>query len=845
VTRFSVTALLGLAGVVVASPMLSATNAPPAGNQAAFGRSLAISGEYAFVGEPGGVNRPGNPVSGGSVWIFRRGATAGWRHNATLSLPAEMPSAGFGTALAAEGTMLLVGHVAPGGFGQNAPPAAPGMVHVYTRAADGSYTAAGMLPAPTTAGSQFGAAIAIAGDLAYVGAPGEGNGVVYLFRRGAAGWTPAGQITPEGLSTGARFGSSISVSGNRVAIGAPSHATKGAVLVYTQSTGGGWVAETASPLMGRRSSDNARFGATVLLDGERLLVGAPSANFIPQVAPTTDTTAARQGGGNRGFAGGGGVGMVVGFARNTQGAWVEGGLVTAYDFPTAAGFGTSIAKVGNELWIGAPQVGGTGDIYRVQMSADDAIIGMGKLAVDSIGRRGAQLGGAFAVSGNRAVLGMPGDISGDGTVLFLERNATGTWRTVASAFPPVKDRFQTVRGKEVICADGVAAEFKCSNTGLLAFLPISSVGGGRGSRMSDNWGWTDPETGREYALAGRNDGTGFVDITDPENPRYLGNLPLTPGATPAAWRDIKTYKNHAYIVADGAGNHGMQVFDLTRLRTVRTPQTFVPDFLYTNIASAHNIVINEETGFAYGVGGSAGGEQCGGGLHMMDIKDPKNPTFVGCAADGRTGRRGTGYSHDAVCIVYRGPDEKYKGREICVGSNETAISVQDVTDKKAPVFLSSASYPFVSYAHQGWFTEDHKYFFLDDEGDEIDAQRDTTGQNKAKLGTRTMVYDMTDLDDPVLVKEYIGTVRSSDHNLYVKGNKLYLANYGSGLRIADITDPLNPREVAYLDTYPDDENQPQMVGAWSNYPYFKSGSIIVTSVTEGLFIVKDRSQAVP
>jgi choice-of-anchor B domain-containing protein len=171
--------------------------------------------------------------------------------------------------------------------------------------------------------------------------------------------------------------------------------------------------------------------------------------------------------------------------------------------------------------------------------------------------------------------------------------------------------------------------------------------------------------------------------------------------------------------------------------------------------------------------------------------------------------------------------------------------VQDVTDKKAPVFLSSASYPFVSYAHQGWFTEDHKYFFLDDESDEIQAQRDTTGQNKAKLGTRTMVYDMTDLDDPVLVKEYIGTVRSSDHNLYVKGNKLYLANYGSGLRIADISDPLNPREVAYLDTYPDDENQPQMVGAWSNYPYFKSGSIIVTSVTEGLFIVKDRSQAVP
>jgi hypothetical protein len=119
VTRLSVTAWLGLAGVVAISPIASATNTPtpPGGRQAAFGRSLAIAGDFAFVGEPGGFNRPGNPVSGGSVWIFRRGTPAVWRHNATLSLPAETPSAGFGAALAAEGTVLLVGHVPPGGFG--------------------------------------------------------------------------------------------------------------------------------------------------------------------------------------------------------------------------------------------------------------------------------------------------------------------------------------------------------------------------------------------------------------------------------------------------------------------------------------------------------------------------------------------------------------------------------------------------------------------------------------------------------------------------------------------------------------------------------------------------------
>ncbi|HRP07750.1 MAG TPA: choice-of-anchor B family protein [Gemmatimonadales bacterium] len=833
-TRSLVTSLIG-AVALAAAPVVHAADAPA---RAAFGRSLAIAGDFAFVGEPGGFSRPGNPPAEGGVWVFRRGGAGAWQHQATLTLPADVSSSGFGTALAASGNLLLVGHVPPRSFGDDAPPEAPGMVHVYQRGSDGQYSSAGVLPAPATAGSRFGTAVVLEGDLAYVGAPGETGGMVHVYRRTASGWSDAGMLMVDGLDPTAGFGSSISVSGNRIAVGAPGHEGKGAVFMFSRGADGRFTREGSSALVSRRAADRGGFGGSVMLDGDHLLVGAPAANFLPEGFQPPQAPNGRR-------FGNAGVGMVAFYTRNaSSGAWVESGMAMPYDFPTSAGFGTSMARVGDEYWIGAPSSGGTGDIYRLDATGSDAG-GMRKLVVDSIGRRGSQLGGAFAVSGSRAILGMPGDVGGDGTVLFLERDATGNWRTVASAFPPVKDRFQMVRGKEVVCAEGEAAQFKCSNTGLLAFLPISQVGGDRGSRMSDNWGWTDPETGREYALAGRNDGTAFVDITDPENPRYLGNLPLTPGANPAAWRDMKTYKNHVYVVADGSGQHGMQVFDLTRLRNVRTPQVFEPDYLYTNIASAHNIVINEETGFAYSVGGSAGGEQCGGGLHMIDIRNPGHPVFAGCAADGRTGRRGTGYSHDAVCIVYRGPDAKYQGHEICVGSNETAISVQDVTDKSSPVFVSSASYPFVSYAHQGWFTEDHKYFYLDDESDEIAAQRDTTGQNKAKLGTRTMVYDMTDLDDPVLVNEYIGTVRSSDHNLYVRGNKMYLANYGSGLRIADISDPVNPREVAYLDTYPDDENQPQMVGAWSTYPFFKSGTIIVTSVSEGLFLIKDRSQAVP
>jgi choice-of-anchor B domain-containing protein len=102
-----------------------------------------------------------------------------------------------------------------------------------------------------------------------------------------------------------------------------------------------------------------------------------------------------------------------------------------------------------------------------------------------------------------------------------------------------------------------------------------------------------------------------------------------------------------------------------------------------------------------------------------------------------------------------------------------------------------------------------------------------------------MIWDVTDLDDPVLVKEHFGETLTSDHNLYIAGDYAYQSNYVSGLRILDISDPENPEEVAFFDTVPYRE-APGFAGSWSNYPYFPSGTIIVTSGTEGLFMLRHR-----
>ncbi len=120
---------------------------------------------------------------------------------------------------------------------------------------------------------------------------------------------------------------------------------------------------------------------------------------------------------------------------------------------------------------------------------------------------------------------------------------------------------------------------------------------------------------------------------------------------------------------------------------------------------------------------------------------------------------------------------------------------------------------------------------MNDEGDEL------TG---LVSGTRTLIWDVVDLDDPILLGEYISENQSTDHNLYIRGNLMYQSNYVSGLRILDISDPANPVEVGFFDTVPTGEDAPGTTGSWSNYPFFESGTIVVTSGAEGLFLLRKR-----
>lgn len=367
------------------------------------------------------------------------------------------------------------------------------------------------------------------------------------------------------------------------------------------------------------------------------------------------------------------------------------------------------------------------------------------------------------------------------------------------------------------CQNGFAGIFPCDKVDLLSFLPKEDMGGGE---LNDLWGWTDTTTGSEYALVGTVSGTSFVEISDPLNPVYLGHLPTHAGV--AIWRDVKVYQDHAYIVADNSGVHGLQVFDLTQLRNVtNAPATFSETAHLPAFDDAHNIVINEDSGFAYAVGS----EVASGGLIMIDLSSPTNPVQTGVFSDD-------GYTHDAQCVIYDGPDTNFSGSEICFACNEDTVTIVDVTTKTNPVQLARLEYPGAVYTHQGWLTEDQVYLVVNDESD--------TGN------TKTHVFDVSSLTNIFYVGFHQQNHAARDHNLYIVSNLVYQANYQAGLRILELTDlsQASLTLAGYFDTYPNG-NGFAFRGAWSCYPFFDSGNVIVSSTEHGLFVLQPNLENAP
>ena len=358
--------------------------------------------------------------------------------------------------------------------------------------------------------------------------------------------------------------------------------------------------------------------------------------------------------------------------------------------------------------------------------------------------------------------------------------------------------FSSVLTLGVFVSTGYASEsFDSDNITLHSWVNLADFGGA--ANASDCWGYTSP-SGREYALIGLFSELAVVEISDPYQPVIVGSIPHAG----SIWADVKVYQDVVYVSNENGG--GIDVIDLAHVD--KGVVSLVQRMTVGCVSYSHNIAVDEESGFLYLAGANNGGR-----LVAYDLSDPRYPTLAGKMTSGD-------WVHDAQIVTYT--DGPYAGKQICFGfAPGNGVYIIDVTNKANMSLISTATYQFESHCHQGWLSEDRQYLYVNDEAD-----------NRAE----TLVFDVSNLSNPVELNRFGWGADTIDHNLYVKGNLLFEANFTSGLRVLDLgADPVNPPLIAYFDTWPEGD-QVTFNSIWSCFPYFDSGIVIGSDFERGLFI---------
>ena len=390
------------------------------------------------------------------------------------------------------------------------------------------------------------------------------------------------------------------------------------------------------------------------------------------------------------------------------------------------------------------------------------------------------------------------------------------------------------------CSGGFAGEYPCQGIDFMSRVPLSSFTGNPLS-ASNLWGYVDLDDNREYAIIGLRNGTGVVDVTVPDSPVIVGHIP----GVSSQWREVKVYQflntaanpdrwdAYAYVTTEGSGG-GIQIIDLTNL-----PNSVSLATTWTGVSTSHtdqisnidfhtNVANNPNFPPIFYISGSNKG-----GLRFVSLANPTSLTEVGSWNTGT-------YSHDTYPHVFTDAraNQCAPGHNPCEVvfnfSGTAGLKIIDVTNKSAPVTLSTLTYSQLGYVHSGWISSDSNYIFLHDELDE----------SNFGLNSTIRTINITNLTAPTVSNLYTGPTRAIDHNGYTIGNKFYFSNYTRGIGVLDVTNPNAPVQLSYFDTFPA-TNGATFNGAWGVYPYLPSGNILISDIERGLIVVREQSVAPP
>lgn len=312
-----------------------------------------------------------------------------------------------------------------------------------------------------------------------------------------------------------------------------------------------------------------------------------------------------------------------------------------------------------------------------------------------------------------------------------------------------------------------------------------------GQTVANMCGWASPD-GKEYALVGASKGLIIVDVTNPDVPQQIVQIP----GPDDFWKEIKTYSHYAYVVTEGGS--GVQIVDLSALPSSTLPSKYYrgDGAIANQLNTIHSLHIDVTKGYLYAYGSNL----FNGGAVVLDLnQDPWNPTYVGKFDQ-------LGYIHDG----YVDNDTLYAAH-----INAGIFSIVNMANKTAPVLINTQSTPTL-FTHNTWLSEDRKTIF-------------TTDENSSSFLGSYDVSDPTDIQflDKMQTNPGSGSII---HNTHIRGNYAITSWYTEGVNIIDVTRPQNLVETGKYDTYPQGSGG-SFEGCWGVYPYLPSGNLVVGNIS--------------
>jgi choice-of-anchor B domain-containing protein len=389
------------------------------------------------------------------------------------------------------------------------------------------------------------------------------------------------------------------------------------------------------------------------------------------------------------------------------------------------------------------------------------------------------------------------------------------------------------------CVQGMAGQFPCRNLDFVSQIPLAQFSS-RPVSAANVWGFVDLNDNREYAVVGLSNGTAIVEVTDPANPREVVTIP----GNASLWREVKVFqvrdtaasrwRAYAYVTTEAA-NSGLQTIDMSDLpRTAvlasTNHSTSSQHTLYvSNIDYATNTALPGVTPRLYLAGTKGGGTGIGSWV-AYSLAAPSQPNFVDGTSIG-------GYMHDSTSLLVTDSRAmQVCGRPVCtvlVDFNVEQVQLWDVTNELQAVFLGSATNPNNAYIHSGWPTTNGSHVIFHDEVEEI----------RYGLPTRLYTLDLANLNAPTVQVSHTGPTSTTDHNGYMRGTSYYVSHYRRGVVVYDAANPNALVEIANFDNYvTPSSNIAGTDGTWGVYPFLPSGTLLVSDIENGLFVLRDQTR---